>query len=77
VGSLVIVNRPEWSSVGTKERAQAGQDARRPRSRTSISGLEEKMKIEEREREKKIEIEKVNGRKNDGSTEIIEHVQRV
>jgi len=34
-----MVNRPEWSSVGMKERARAGQDARRPRSHTSISGF--------------------------------------
>lgn len=35
-----MVNRPEWSSVGTKERVRADQDARRPRSHTSISGFE-------------------------------------
>lgn len=45
-----MVNRPEWSSVGTKERAQAGQDARRPQSHTSISGLKERQKLEKEEK---------------------------
>ena len=68
-GSPVIVNRPEWSSVGTKERAQAGQDALRPRSHTSISDLEKKDFFEKREREREREREKEKdrlGRSTDG-----------